>query len=152
MSVPEAMSTLVSMKRLWVHEILRVFGDRLIDEIDMNWLIEQLHLTLRKHMETSMEELFKDFLQASKTKKVLYITCDYDQNILLFHGSLFYLSFQITDYEMRKLLYCDFIDTKVDVRLYKEVFDLEKLREIVEAYLTEYNAMSKKPMHLVMFR
>lgn len=49
-------------------------------------------------------------------------------------------------------MYCDFIDTKVDVRLYKEVFDLEKLREIVETYLTEYNAMSKKPMYLVLFR
>ncbi|XP_047370603.1 dynein axonemal heavy chain 7-like isoform X1 [Vespa velutina] len=127
LSVPEAMSTLTSMKRLWVHEILRVFGDRLVDEIDMNWLIEQLHLTLKKHMEISMEELFKDFLRDSTTGK-------------------------ITDYELRKLLYCDFIDTKVDVRLYKEVFDLEKLREIVETYLTEYNAMSKKPMYLVLFR
>lgn len=92
MSVPEAMSTLKSMKRLWVHEILRVFGDRLVDEIDMNWLIEQLHLTVKEHMETSMEELFKDLLKSSSTKKV-YITCDYDQNVLLLHESLFYLSF-----------------------------------------------------------
>ncbi|XP_043498185.1 dynein axonemal heavy chain 7-like isoform X3 [Polistes fuscatus] len=127
LSVPEAMSTLTSMKRLWVHEILRVFGDRLVDDSDMNWLIEQLHLTLNKHMEISMEELFEDFLQAGSTDK-------------------------ITEYELRQLLYCDFADTKVDVRLYKEVADLEQLREIVENFLTEYNTMSKKPMKLVLFR
>lgn len=85
MSVPEAMSTLTSMKRLWVHEILRVFGDRLVDEMDMSWLIEQLHLTLKKHMDISMEELFKDFLRGSSTGKVLYITFNYDQNVLMFH-------------------------------------------------------------------
>jgi len=54
--------------------------------------------------------------------------------------------------ELRNLVYCDFIDVKVDVRLYQEVTDLEQLREIVEGYLSEYNAMTKKRMNLVLFR
>ncbi|KAK2577836.1 hypothetical protein KPH14_001102, partial [Odynerus spinipes] len=127
LSVPEAISTLSSMKRLWVHEILRVFGDRLVDDIDMHWLIEQIRSTLDKHMEISMDELFEDFLQASQGET-------------------------ISEYELRKLLYCDFGDVKVDVKLYQEVPDLERLREIVETYLVEYNTMSKKPMQLVLFR
>lgn len=50
------------MKRLWVHEILRVFGDRLIDDIDISWLIQQIDITLKKRMEIPMENLFEDLL------------------------------------------------------------------------------------------
>lgn len=59
---------------------------------------------------------------------------------------------KITEKQLRRLVYCDFADTKADVRLYQEVPDLEHLREIVESYLAEYNSMSKKPMNLVLFR
>lgn len=54
--------------------------------------------------------------------------------------------------ELRNLIYCDFADSKGDIRLYQEVSDLEQLREIVETYLSEYNSMTKKPMNLVLFR
>lgn len=54
------MPTLASMKRLWVHEILRVFSDRLVDEVDINWLILQLHKTVKEHMETDFDALFED--------------------------------------------------------------------------------------------
>lgn len=56
------MPALSNMKRLWVHEILRVFGDRSVDEIDINWLIRQISVTLTKRMEVSLEELFEDLL------------------------------------------------------------------------------------------
>lgn len=54
------MPTLANMKRLWVHEILRVFGDRLIDEDDTSWLIQQLHNTVGQHMDADFDSLFKD--------------------------------------------------------------------------------------------
>lgn len=63
------MPALSNMKRLWVHEILRVFGDRLIDEIDISWLIQQIDMTLKKRMEVPMEDLFEDLLP----KKEQYI-------------------------------------------------------------------------------
>lgn len=53
---------------------------------------------------------------------------------------------------MRKLMYCDFTNPKADTRNYLEVPDLEELRLVVEAYLVEFNNMSKKPMTLVLFR
>jgi dynein heavy chain len=62
------------------------------------------------------------------------------------------VSLQISEMELRNLLYCDFGDPKADVRLYKEISDLELLRSIVENYLNEYNSMTKKPMNLVIFR
>ncbi|XP_011702284.1 PREDICTED: dynein heavy chain 7, axonemal-like isoform X3 [Wasmannia auropunctata] len=127
LSVPETMPALSNMKRLWVHEILRVFGDRSVDEIDINWLIQQISVTLKKRMEISLEDLFEDLLREKRKKK-------------------------ITINELRNLIYCDFMDAKADVRLYQEVSDLEELREIVETYLSEYNSMTKKPMNLVLFR
>lgn len=74
LSVPETMPALSNMKRLWVHEVLRVFGDRAVDEIDINWLIQQINVTLKKHMEVSLEELFEDLLpeKGQNVKKRFY--------------------------------------------------------------------------------
>lgn len=62
------MPALSNMKRLWVHEILRVFGDRLVDEIDIDWLIQQIDVTLKERMEVPMEELFEDLLSKKEQK------------------------------------------------------------------------------------
>ncbi|XP_032686024.1 dynein heavy chain 7, axonemal-like isoform X4 [Odontomachus brunneus] len=128
LSVPEAMPALSNMKRLWVHEILRVFGDRLIDETDIKWLVNQVAGTLKERMEVSIEELFEDLLSKKEDARTITVN------------------------ELRRLIYCDFADAKGDARLYQEVMDLEQLRDIVETYLNEYNSMTKKPMNLVLFR
>ncbi|XP_024941329.1 dynein heavy chain 7, axonemal [Cephus cinctus] len=127
LSVPETMPNLVSMKRLWVHEVLRVFGDRLVDDSDITWLIQQLHVTVKEFMELNMDDMFRDLTDNSESP-------------------------QVGDAELRNLLYCDFSDPKADIRLYQEVQDLEALRSIVEVYLVEFNSMTKKPMNLVLFR
>ncbi|XP_020293119.1 dynein heavy chain 7, axonemal-like [Pseudomyrmex gracilis] len=127
LSVPEAMPSLSHMNRLWVHEILRVFGDRLFDDVDIKWLVHQIHATLKQRMEIAIDQLFEDYIS---DKYLKYISMDV----------------------LRKLIYCDFGDAKSDARLYQEVLDLEQLREIVETYLSEYNTMSRKPMNLVLFR
>ncbi|XP_076646690.1 dynein axonemal heavy chain 7 [Halictus rubicundus] len=132
LSVPETMSTLTSMRRLWVHEVLRVFGDRLIDQEDLSWLVEQIRVTLKNRMDVVIEDLFEELLPPKKSN---------DQP-----------SQPITELELRNLVYCDFADAKMDARLYQEVPDLEVLRETVETYLSEYNTMSRKPMNLVLFR
>jgi len=49
-------------------------------------------------------------------------------------------------------MYCDFTNPKADTRNYLEVQDLDELTLVVEAYLVEFNNMSKKPMDLVLFR
>ncbi|XP_076618005.1 dynein axonemal heavy chain 7 isoform X2 [Colletes latitarsis] len=134
LSVPETMSTLTSMRRLWVHEVLRVFGDRLIDQEDLSWLVGQIRVTLRNRMSVIMEELFIDLVPSKGS------TTSNNQSQL------------ITETQLRNLVYCDFADAKVDARLYQEVPDLDQLREVVETYLTEYNTVTRKPMNLVLFR
>jgi dynein heavy chain len=140
------------MKRLWVHEILRVFGDRLVDEIDIKRLIRQTGVTLKERMEVSMEELFEDLLITPKKERAKYVR---SHRCLKIKKITFYILvhfLQITMDMLRNLIYCDFTDPKADIRLYQEVIDLEQLREIVETYLSEYNSMTRKPMNLVLFR
>ena len=69
MSVPETMPTLESMKKLWVHEVLRVFGDRLVEQADINWLVQQIRLTLAEKMEIDLDEMFVE-LKTTKTTPV----------------------------------------------------------------------------------
>ena len=67
MSVPETMPTLESMKKLWVHEVLRVFGDRLVEQSDINWLIEQIRTTLKEKMEIDLDKLLADLKSNKET-------------------------------------------------------------------------------------
>ncbi|KAK5646414.1 hypothetical protein RI129_004878 [Pyrocoelia pectoralis] len=126
LSVPEAIEDLVSMKRLWVHEVLRVYYDRLVDDEDRAWIFEMLHEVCSTHLNEDMDAMFERL--ASPNNKY------------------------IGEGELRQLIYCDFANPKADTRNYSEVVDLNQLREIVEGYLAEFNNMSKKPMNLVLFR
>ena len=58
LSVPEAMEDMISLKRLWVHEVLRVFCDRLVDSSDQNWLLGQLRMVIEEKLEEDMDEMF----------------------------------------------------------------------------------------------
>jgi len=58
----------------------------------------------------------------------------------------------VTQNELRQLIYCDFSDPHSQDRNYKEIRDLDSLRLTVEEFLNEFNQISKKPMHLVLFR
>ena len=49
-------------------------------------------------------------------------------------------------------MFGDFIKPDADVKLYDEIVDLTQLQKVMDNYLEEYNAMSKSPMHLVMFQ
>lgn len=55
------------MKRLWVHEVLRVYGDRLIDDTDIKWLVEQIRKTVSDHMEDDLNYMFQNLLGDAAT-------------------------------------------------------------------------------------
>ncbi|KAK9511585.1 hypothetical protein O3M35_000215 [Rhynocoris fuscipes] len=126
LSVPEAMEGLIAIKRLWVHEVLRVYYDRLVDDDDRTWIIEMLHTVCHNNLLEDMDEMFERLADTPKSR--------------------------IGEQELRKLIYCDFANPKADTRNYMEVTDLQHLRNIVEGYLNEFNNMSRKPMNLVLFR
>ncbi|KAF7280376.1 hypothetical protein GWI33_006107 [Rhynchophorus ferrugineus] len=126
LSVPEAMEDLMAIKRLWVHEVLRVYYDRLVDENDRTWIVEALRTVCKDKLEEDMNDMFKRLALPGKPV--------------------------IEETELRKLIYCDFANPKADQRHYIEVQDLEYLRSVAEGYLNEFNNMTKKPMNLVLFR
>ena len=68
LSVPETMPALENMKKLWVHEVLRVFGDRLVEQTDIDWLVQQIRDTLREKMDVDMDTLFAEFKSANSTR------------------------------------------------------------------------------------
>lgn len=125
LSVPEATEGVDAMRRLWVHEVNRVYSDRLVDSADRAWLFQAICKVAENELHTNAVDLFQRFAEPGR---------------------------ELDESDMRKLMYCDFTNPKADTRNYLEVQDLEELRIVVEAYLVEFNNMSKKPMNLVLFR
>uniref|UniRef100_A0A8C7PW22 Dynein axonemal heavy chain 12 n=1 Tax=Oncorhynchus mykiss TaxID=8022 RepID=A0A8C7PW22_ONCMY len=93
LSRPETAENPSAIKRLWVHEVQRVYYDRLVHDSDRAWMDD-----------------------------------------------------------LRSLMFCDFHDPKGEDRNYREVNNLDQLRQVVESHLDEYNNVSKAPMNLVLFR
>jgi dynein heavy chain len=119
--IPDA----ASYARLWMHESMRVFYDRLIDDTDRNWLIGFLKDQVKKNFNQEVDKICSHIVPAGK-------------------------EFGIN--EARSLLFGDFGDTTNNAsRNYQEIQDLPLLLKTVENFLDDFNAMSKKPMALVMF-
>ena len=118
--------------RLWMHEICRVFYDRLTTEADQAWFFDLLvHTTKNKLRENDIKVLFKPLIQ-DDNKMALTINS---------HEVLKYLRFG------------DVMSDELDVhnRPYDEIKDQVALQKRIEKFLEEYNEMTKKPMNLVMF-
>uniref|UniRef100_A0A2A4JQR8 Dynein axonemal heavy chain 7 n=1 Tax=Heliothis virescens TaxID=7102 RepID=A0A2A4JQR8_HELVI len=125
LSVPEVTPDLQSMKRLWVHECLRVFSDRLIEDADRQWFVMCLRTATANNLQDDFDKMLGRLLDKPGDK--------------------------ITDLHLRKLIYCDFANPKVDTRFYMETTNMDHLNSTVDAFLVEFNNMTKKPMNLVLF-
>lgn len=66
LSTPTSNEDPLSLKRLWVHEVLRVYYDRLVDQEDQTWIVTMLHQVVASHLEESMNTMFSDLRTANK--------------------------------------------------------------------------------------
>ena len=126
LSEPESCSDVNAMQRLWVHEIFRVYYDRLVDDNDRKWLYECVIKVVSDSLGDNFHTLLSHLDQSGSGK--------------------------VTEDNLRSLLFCDFGDPKNDNKRYVECDNINSLRQIVEGHLDEYNQVNKRPMHLVMFR
>lgn len=122
LAVPDCVPNIKSMKKLWVHEVLRVYYDRLVDDDDRTWLFGELHTIMEDILEENLDQLLDMYMGKETTVA--------------------------GENEFRRLIFCDFAK---EAKKYTEVGDLDELSKSCDTYLAEYNNLSKKPMNLVLF-
>jgi dynein heavy chain len=61
-TVPDGEAGLKKFRRLWVHEVLRVFYDRLVDDHDRDWLLDLIKELTKKYFKQNFDELFAHLL------------------------------------------------------------------------------------------
>jgi dynein heavy chain len=120
--------------RLWVHELYRVFYDRLVFDEDRDYLFNNVKEVTKDVLGSDFDEIFAE------------LNLDNAEHI--------------NDQHLRSLVFCDFEDPKAPLvpgtttKAYSQVTDptLETLRHVAEDMLEDYNNVSKKRMDLVLFR
>ena len=118
--------------RLWVHEILRVFYDRLVDEQDRTWFIGFLREVISNDFSLNFDELFEHIANNGVVDQESLRHC-------------FYGDYMTSDDHDRA-------DLKADGKLqYVENQDSSVIIDRMEVYLNEYNSLSKTQMNLAMF-
>lgn len=116
-----------TMIRLFVHEVFRVFYDRLVDDDDRHWLYTSMRQVIKDHFKENFDTLFDHLAKPGKP---------------------------LEEDDMRSLLFGDYLnpDAENEDRLYEEVKSLEDFNAIVDTCLDEYNQTHKAQMNLVTFR
>jgi dynein heavy chain len=135
MSTPEHYDKADSFIRLWVHEVHRVFCDPLVDDGDQLRFLNIVRETTTKRFGVDFDRVF-EHLDLNGDGKVNTVK------------------------EIRNLFFGDYIGRKHtssassshQQRPYVEIDDPLRLQLVWKNYLTDYNALSNKPMNLVMFR
>lgn len=75
------MQNIEQMSRLWIHEVWRVFGDRLVNDDDRQFLFENIRKFVTKNLSVNIDNLFQH-LYTSKDKSQQIFTLQLMRNLL----------------------------------------------------------------------
>lgn len=118
------------LARVWLHEILRVFADRIGDERDKSWFFSMLRAVTLHHFSLPVKNLCRHLVA---------------QHIGDGSGE----ATEIDDEKLDELLCVSFLEEgKQD---YKMVSHFDELVAALDHRLLGYNAVSKTPMDVIMF-
>ena len=123
--IGEAPQNQLELIRLWSHETLRVFHDRLVNDEDRMWFFEFLKQMVDRHTGQKFDKVFASW--------------DFDKN-----GT-------VDIVELRRLMFASFMDGAGAEGKYAEVKDVDALQRLVTEQLVEYNQSGKMRMDLVLF-
>ncbi|XP_047030670.1 dynein axonemal heavy chain 12 [Helicoverpa zea] len=112
--------------KVWVHEIMRVFYDRLVDDDDRAWFFE----VLKKSTKDFMKDTFENALDIYQNDRG-----------------------DVTRDTIKSMMFGCYLDTDSleGERRYEEMPSKEAVLNVALAMLTEYNAMHKAKMTIVLF-
>ncbi|NXU72284.1 DYH7 protein, partial [Oreotrochilus melanogaster] len=115
------------MIRLFVHEVFRVFYDRLVEDSDRAWLFNLMKDIVKVHFKEEFDSVFAHLNEENAP---------------------------VTEENMRSLFFGDYMvpELEGDDRLYVEIPSIRELGDVVEQCLDEYNQCNKTGMNLVVFR
>ncbi|XP_026532204.1 dynein heavy chain 12, axonemal [Notechis scutatus] len=116
-----------TMIRLFVHEVFRVFYDRLVDDADRAWLFKLIKEIVKEHFKEAFDAVFSHLRQGNAP---------------------------ISEEDLRNLLFGDYMnpDLEGEERIYYEIPSIQMFNDVVELCLDEYNQTHKTRMNLVIFR
>lgn len=112
--------------KLWVHETMRVFYDRLVDFEDRSWFFRTTKDMVETFFKDKITNIFEEYVD------------DYKNITLKCLEHVFFGRFLD-------------IDALPEERKYEEIPSMKVLRDISEAALAEYNATKKSKMDIVLF-
>lgn len=123
----ESVESKTDFTKLWVHEILRVIGDRLIDRPDRQWLFLRVKDAVASNLKETFDTVF-DYLPKYND--------------------------ELTEESLRGLIFGNFmdVDTIPADRRYEEVKSMEEYLELASSCLEDYNLTHRHKMDIVLFR
>lgn len=113
--------------KLWIHEISRVFYDRLFFENDREWFFRLLKNFVNLHFKESLEDVCDNYLD--------------DEG-------------KISKESLNKLMFGTYLDSDNldEDKKYEELQSIELLQEKASATLEEYNSVNKTKINIVLFQ
>ncbi|KAF5300238.1 hypothetical protein FQR65_LT09192 [Abscondita terminalis] len=122
----EAGSNKSVFAKIWVHEVLRVMYDRLVDPVDKNWVYKKLKESTKDYFKEHFEQLFENLKEENE---------------------------EVTEGSLQKLMFGTYLDSEgsEDDLKYEEITSIQAFIDVANASIEDYNAIHKNKMEVVLF-